>query len=649
MTPVRKTRFAFAWFCCIGVILLLFVGCGPDDKESETPTAVPATAVPPTAITSTAVPPTAVPASAVPPTAVPTTAETPTVVNPTTEASPDEVTLACLPPFNVGPSIPDNPSNPRSYFHDQLIITAYNGTVVRNGRTISLTDIIAQVSGLDPQPVAQFTLYTNPGPGIGIGLYRLAQGQNPVGAADLFNTTALFESFFAVAEPNYVIGQPRLLSTLGAPGSSGVEGSPGGSPVAAPNTQNLYNQWAVTDVGNRIDDGYFATQPVYSTSPTHLFVFDSSHWPTGGYFNNQLCVYDLLGGPGGRVMDHHGLFVASLASIMGKEYQVHLVQVLQAIPVPLGEPFPTAVSRRETLRGDLFTLLGALQALYDRSPVSSTAHSVINLSLGFDFNPDENQALLNSVRNFASPPTTPNSPFSETMNNLPDELGQPNLDLPIVSLGILLQALEQGGYVVVAAAGNTAKDLPQAPASYLTVIGVGASPSYTGTIVALGTEWRGSRTCFSNAGDISAPGGGFMDLIGPTPPPLCQVDLNLRCGNLSANQQCDYALMGHWDGDGQLTPYSWGYWAGTSFAAPLVSGLAVTIVEEAKQASIPLSPAQVRAAVYCIAMYRTTVATSTPSPTTDPTPDPKPSSLGSSVGFITTDPTLRRACINLVK
>jgi subtilisin family serine protease len=97
------------------------------------------------------------------------------------------------------------------------------------------------------------------------------------------------------------------------------------------------------------------------------------------------------------------------------------------------------------------------------------------------------------------------------------------------------------GILVAAAAGNDSWALPisqlkpaQLPARDELVVGVQAS------------NIGGGRACFSNRGDIAAPGCGLLSLAIPHPP---------------------------------KNPFGYVYWAGTSFAAALVSGLAALLSE----------------------------------------------------------------------
>jgi subtilisin family serine protease len=123
------------------------------------------------------------------------------------------------------------------------------------------------------------------------------------------------------------------------------------------------------------------------------------------------------------------------------------------------------------------------------------------------------------------------------------------------SLRLLLEVANALGMVIVAAAGNDsapkAGSRPaQIPAAWDFVIGVAAC------------NYDRKLACFSNAGDILAPGGGGVD-------PFCLPGLD-RC----RGADCRYALI-------SLSTATWtgfSYGVGSSYAAPLITGLAACIL-----------------------------------------------------------------------
>ena len=139
----------------------------------------------------------------------------------------------------------------------------------------------------------------------------------------------------------------------------------------------------------------------------------------------------------------------------------------------------------------------------------------------------------------------------------------------VMTLYIVLGMAYCQGTVVVAAAGNDGYTDTQIPAKYSFVVGVEA------------TNKDGCRACFSNLGNdnVAAPGGdGF----------------GAKCENAfkkaQESERLDYGLVAPVliTVDFQT---GYGLWNGTSFAAPLVSGLAARLYEP-KSAAASLTNAQ---------------------------------------------------------
>jgi hypothetical protein len=268
----------------------------------------------------------------------------------------------------------------------------------------------------------------------------------------------------------------------------------------------------------------------------------------------------------------HGLFVAGLIHAVAPESEIHLIRVLD-----------------EYGCGHLFTLNEALfrfiaQVEKDRRSLEG---AIINLSLGVQKPRTDVQVTVQN--NEVSTPTV-EIQIDESLTVLVED--------KIESLHAAVLLARDRGAVVVAAAGNDSyvgtKPLsPHLPAAYPSVIGVAAS------------SIRRERACFSNWGDVSAPGGngGSNEELRAK---LIEHDTELDYFDCLPRTdkcvgECDDAMIG-------LTHYrhkGYAYWTGSSFSAPLVSGLAALILDAgASEPTCPLMsrwmpPNQVIEAIRC--------------------------------------------------
>ena len=245
-------------------------------------------------------------------------------------------------------------------------------------------------------------------------------------------------------------------------------------------------------------------------------------------------------------LSNHGLFVAQMVHAVAPASDVELVEVLN-----------------EDAVGNMFTLILAFnEKLFpvDGNPLATVA----NLSLGIRIPPPEAQEQF--------------------------ELSTVGVE----ALYTLIQLAHCRNIVVVAASGNTSAsiyppELADLPADWSAVIGVAAS------------NRANQRACFSNQGEIAAPGGdGRMpqDPIPATPLPLgCRNRLE-KC----ADGSCEFAVIGPImpsnagnNDTGETQQIGLAFWNGSSFASPLVAGLAARILAESPQ----LSPDDVRHIIEC--------------------------------------------------
>ncbi|MFQ5341408.1 MAG: S8 family serine peptidase [Anaerolineae bacterium] len=371
------------------------------------------------------------------------------------------------------------------------------------------------------------------------------------------------------ADPNYHIS-PAGWDGAGSPWTQNGQwtGLPGGGLAGAPAT-DFRTQWALGDAGIKLFDNTGNRLIEFKGDGIRIAVFDSSPFEEVG--GNDKCVgcfrfHELMGDvfgdsiaaeppltvwhytpasaptcPGPDRKDagldretqdisNHGLFVAGLAHAIAPHSEIQLIRVLEKDGC-----------------GDLFTIERAIDAFVNETleEGGNTLHgTVLNLSLGV------------------------HQPECPTRFGLPEE---------VKSLQLAVQKAVDHGGVVVAAAGNDSADeqgnriLPplsmEIPADETAVIGVAAS------------NIKRARGCFSNAGDVAAPGGDGdqpcrIPACGPEHPEACLI-------SVARNSATRYV-----------------YWVGTSFATPLVSGLAALTLQESDLRGCNLSPAQVAHAIY---------------------------------------------------
>ncbi|MBE2221038.1 MAG: S8 family serine peptidase [Anaerolineae bacterium] len=380
-----------------------------------------------------------------------------------------------------------------------------------------------------------------------IDLYELDGSYEDVAAAVRAINQAVGQGSDVQAEPNWLSGHPW--DPTGSPWDpTGSPWDPTGSSHAedhyAP-SEFFMKQWAFTEIGlhENVDRGrgQGVRIGVFDTSP---YAADSAKsqsplWVDAPTPLTLALAHYPVPAPGVDDFDlsSHGLFVAGLAHAVAPEATIQLIRVLGNHNV-----------------GDMFSLNLALFEFIRSNaagqPGNDSLGAVINLSLGIRVPPDEAAFRL---------PTT------------------------VQSLRDLLRAAQCANIVVVAAAGNNSANLPQPepanlPANWPEIIGVASS-----------TQEQG-RSCFSNQGDLAAPGGNGRSDDKDKP---C-VPANDAC----KEPDCAYSVIGpvlKTDSDTGFV-----YWSGTSFAAPMVTGLAALVIEKGGGR---LSPQAVRRIIECGATF----------------------------------------------
>ncbi len=256
----------------------------------------------------------------------------------------------------------------------------------------------------------------------------------------------------------------------------------------------------------------------------------------------------------------HGLFVAGMIHAVAPKSDIHLYQVLDQYGC-----------------GDLYTLITQLHTFISQVEADRQAGllkgAVINLSLGV-LRPRASDAFTGTIEVTQTDDVTqymlaltPTEQLAQAYALLADD--------PVRSLLFTMYAADQMHITVVAAAGNDswrdqyqtqARFGPQTrPAAYPFVIGVA------------GSNANRQRSCFSNWGDVSAPAGeGGLGLV----PVVSDTEV------ISVTSTCAASFETPLVGPVRFSQrYGQGYatWNGTSFATPLVSGLAALVLEAGAQ------------------------------------------------------------------
>lgn len=374
------------------------------------------------------------------------------------------------------------------------------------------------------------------------------------------------------ADLNYVTGFPAVAgnpwgiegSPWGIEGSPwGIEGSPWGiegSPITGTDAEKLaltqsiaegafWRQWAFQANGVGLYDA--AIQRVLTSkadgSGSKVVLFDTAPYTTAGLKNEtrqrlsvNLCVHlvplptiDTSGDKSGYLKDH-GLFGTGLTFAAAPQSELHLVRVLDDNAV-----------------GDLYSLVSGIdgfnQSMLARN-LGTLQRVVYNFSLGL-------KPIGSEV------PTEIRDLTLELVNLMPVSERPELVDgLPLLSLEIPLRTAYNLGGVLIASAGNDSAGLAtpakqNVPASYSFVLGVES------------TNMNQRQSCYGNSGEVGAPGGDGG--IAPT----CEPQLHL----CNASEPCDYGLVSLVSVRG--TTVGFAYWVGSSFAAPLVSGIAADALE----------------------------------------------------------------------
>jgi subtilisin family serine protease len=308
-------------------------------------------------------------------------------------------------------------------------------------------------------------------------------------------------------------------------------------------------QWAFKHIGlhDREDDfkGRNVQIGIFDTWPEELIDEDSTVKPLSWVSEPSLLEPEIINHfrllePEARDYDlsSHGLFSAGLAHAIAPEAKIQIYRVLN-----------------KNNKGALFSIMRATFEFILDFTSEETA--------------DDDQQKLGAVINMS------------LGIRVPPEAAGITLPAEVLSFRDLLLAARCAGIVVVAASGNNSAkaQLPEPanlPANWPENIGVAASNFYR------------KMSCFSNQGNIAAPGGdgvqskhnpdGCIGAIG-----LCEPD-----------RDCEYAIIGPVLQEGGNTGFA--FWNGTSFSSPMVAALAACVVEKGQGR---FSPDKVRSILEC--------------------------------------------------
>ena len=368
---------------------------------------------------------------------------------------------------------------------------------------------------------------------IRVDVLRIQSGHSVIDVLNFINDQQELPRL--IATPDYVMANPWTVGgspwTVG--GSTFPPLRPGADPAHYRRQFNAWSEYGLTPLaGSATPYAYSGKQaPVaaFDTSPFTGIVSGRSDWRVvwdaiGMNVPISVTQVPILSRPpitGPMVLASHGTFVLGLAHTVAPNADLYLYRVLDDDGAGIESTVIDGVSR------------------FVRSAGGS---GVINLSFS---------AVITELGAI-----TPTTAFT-----------------PLVTISGLLYWVAHGlNHVVVASAGNDSAGLgAQAmryPAVYDYVIGVAATNS------------KGDRSCFSNRGDVAAPGGEGEGSCDPPADYTCTFE--------------PYCLLTSWD---PTSPTDYAYSAGTSFAAGFVSGLGAYVIEKQSRTG-PISSTLVANEIY---------------------------------------------------
>ncbi|MBV9581519.1 MAG: S8 family serine peptidase [Chloroflexi bacterium] len=252
-------------------------------------------------------------------------------------------------------------------------------------------------------------------------------------------------------------------------------------------------------------------------------------------------------------MADHGLFASGIVHDIARDdgCEIRLIRVLNDYGV-----------------GDLLAIAHVLRALPENLLAERSSrgpkHLIVNLSLG---------AVPSQVKHRARWLPAVHRGLDASGSVTVPEAAQHLLDAAHLNLKGTIDWLHRQDVLVVASAGNDAlRDFtrghvppPRYPARYEHVFGVSA------------TSASGEAAIYANRADVSPLGNGIATFGGDAIKPQHPTEAaNTETGTTRLGRE--QAVVGVFSSEklpgGAINHTGWGQWAGTSFAAPVVSGLA---------------------------------------------------------------------------
>lgn len=433
------------------------------------------------------------------------------------------------------------------YLQDQIILTGPRSILEKLDANpdvgiLPIHDRELTISGLGQNVLGCLNLPN--GSNLVIRLYKILSG-TPVAEVLLAVRNALGpDSEDVTAEPNWIIGQPYEVE--GSPYE--VEGSPA-NPTALVTAlaTEMESQWGMRIIGHQRNATWLAA----CKDEMQVVVFDTAPLPDG-----------------------------TITSLRPTPQPIILQsQAIPSLTVVARSLTNDVLDNQNNMRNHGFFVSGLIHEIAPHCKLKLVR--VLNdLCEGNLF--DLIEAIFDHLSEISSLGEYPPQVFNLSLAvRIPLAEAQFGLPVDLLALQYILSAARCFGVVVVAAAGNSSGKRqvplpPSAPASLASVVGVAGVNRYC------------ERSCFSNAGDLAAPAGDRRSTQDQVP---CD------CFDPDAGNRYDAGnLVGPLFAPITATGYT--YWSGTSFAAPLASGLAALIF----QCNPQLTPAEVEHILHCTAV-----------------------------------------------